>query len=240
MIPSPLLPQAQAYGYALGMLLLDEVESHVPGDTAHAGTYPYPVLFEVVAGATAARITNGDPSATGAVVESAKKLARMGVKGITSNCGFMVCYQQAVANAVSVPAALSSLLQIPLACQATGTEGRLGILTAFVGRLNQSVLALAGLPAQQKIAIGSIEDTEDWAQLAKRAIDESRFGAHLLDRAKRMVREHPDVKAILLECALFPPYARMLQDELGLPVWDFVSLVDHLYAVTHRRAPFHR
>ncbi|MFO0997253.1 MAG: hypothetical protein U1F33_11275 [Alphaproteobacteria bacterium] len=234
-----LLPQAQAYGYALGMLLLDEVESHVPGDTAHAGTYPYPVLFEVVTGASAARITNGDPTATGAVVEAAAKLARMGVKGITSNCGFMVCYQKAVASAVGVPVALSSLLQIPLACQAIGPDGRLGILTAFTSRLNQSVLALAGLPAQQKIAIDSIEDTEDWARLATHAIDEARFGAHLLARAKRMVASHPDVKAILLECALYPPYAPLIQRELGLPVWDFVSLVDHLYAVTHRRAPFH-
>lgn len=237
---SPLLPQAQAYGYALGMLLLDEVESHVPGDTAHAGTYPYPVLFEVVSGASAARITDGDPSATDAVVLSATKLARMGVRGITSNCGFMVCYQQAVARAVSVPVALSSLLQIPLACQAIGAGGRLGILTAFTSRLNQRVLALAGLPAQQKIAVDSIEDTEDWAQLATHAIDEARFGGHLLARARRMVHAYPDMKAILLECALYPPYAPMLQAELGLPVWDFVSLVDHLYAVTHRRAPFHR
>ena len=96
----PLLPQAQAYGYEIGVLLLDEVETHVPGDTAHAGTYSFPVLFQVVKGASATRITTGDPAAEADVVAAARELARMGVKGISSNCGFMLHYQRAVAAAV--------------------------------------------------------------------------------------------------------------------------------------------
>ena len=42
----PLLPQAQAYGYPVGVLLLNLVETHVPGDTANALTYDFPVLFK--------------------------------------------------------------------------------------------------------------------------------------------------------------------------------------------------
>lgn len=233
----PLLPQAQAYGYEIGILLLDEVETHVPGDTAHAGTYPFPVLFKVVPGATAARITTGDPTAAADVVAAARELARMGVKGISSNCGFMLHYQHAVAAAVDVPVMLSSLLQVPLACQVAGPDGRLGILTAFTKRLKPEVLALAGLPKDAKYAVTSIEDSPEFKGLAEQDLDTDRFGERLLDAAQEMVQRHSDIRAVLLECALFPPYAALIQEALRLPVFDFVSLISNLHAVTHRRAP---
>lgn len=233
----PLLPQAQAYGYEIGILLLDEVETHVPGDTAHAGTYPFPVLFKVVPGATATRITTGDPTAEADVVTAARELARMGVKGISSNCGFMLHYQRAVAAAVDVPVMLSSLLQVPLACQVAGSNGRLGILTAFTQRLKPEVLALAGLPKDAKYAVSSIEDSPEFKGLAEQALDTDRFGKRLLNAAQEMVQRHPDIRALLLECALFPPYAALIQDALRLPVFDFVSLITNLHAVTHRRSP---
>ena len=59
------LPQPQAYGYEVGVLLLNFLEPHVPGDTAHAGTYEFPVLFKVVETASVDAITNGDLSVTG-------------------------------------------------------------------------------------------------------------------------------------------------------------------------------
>lgn len=230
----PLLPQAQAYGYEIGILLLDEVETHVPGDTAHAGTYPFPVLFKVVPGATAPRITTGDPSAQAAVVEAARELARMGVKGISSNCGFMLHYQSAVAAAVDVPVMLSSLLQIPLACQAIGPNARLGILTAFTKRLKPEVLALAGLPEGAKIAVSSIETSPEFRNLAVQDLDSGQFGERLLDAAKELVQRHGDIRAILLECALFPPYAKLIQNALNLPVFDFVSLIRYLHGIAQR------
>lgn len=230
----PLLPQAQAYGYEIGILLLDEVETHVPGDTAHAGTYPFPVLFKVVPGATATRITTGDPSAQADVVEAARELARMGVKGISSNCGFMLHYQSAVAAAVDVPVMLSSLLQIPLACQAIGPHARLGILTAFTKRLKPEVLALAGLPEGAKIAVSSIETSPEFRNLAVQDLDSGQFGERLLDAAKELVQRHGDIRAILLECALFPPYAKLIQNALNLPVFDFVSLIRYLHGIAQR------
>lgn len=230
----PLLPQAQAYGYEIGILLLDEVETHVPGDTAHAGTYPFPVLFKVVPGATATRITTGDPSAQADVVEAARELARMGVKGISSNCGFMLHYQSAVAAAVDVPVMLSSLLQIPLACQAIGPNARLGILTAFTKRLKPEVLALAGLPEGAKIAVSSIETSPEFRNLAVQDLDSGQFGERLLDAAKELVQRHGDIRAILLECALFPPYAKLIQNALNLPVFDFVSLIRYLHGIAQR------
>jgi len=43
--------------------------------------------------------------------------------------------------------------------------------------------------------------------------------------ARRLVAEHPDVGAIVLECTNMPPYTADIQRETGRPVFDIVSLV---------------
>ena len=230
-----LLPNPQAYGYQLGILLLDEVETHVPGDTAHAATFPFPVLFKVVEGATAYRVTTGDSEIQTNVVRAAQALEAAGVKGIASNCGFMLHYQDAVSKAVEVPAMLSSLLQLPMIAAAVGAGRTIGILTAFVERLGDNVLALSGLPSMAKIAVTSIEHTEEFKGLATKDLDTELFEARLVEAAQSLFDQHDDIGALLLECALFPPYAPALQRRFNVPVFDFVSLVDHLHAVTHRR-----
>jgi len=48
--------------------------------------------------------------------------------------------------------------------------------------------------------------------------------------ARRLVSEHPDVGAIVLECTNMPPYAADIQRETGLVVFDIVSLVNMVHA----------
>src|SRR5437773_2724241 len=43
--------------------------------------------------------------------------------------------------------------------------------------------------------------------------------------ARRLVAEHPDIGALVLECTNMPPYTADIQRETGLPVFDIVSLV---------------
>lgn len=232
-----LLPQPQAYGHQLGLLLLDEVETHVPGDTAHAATYPFPVLFKVVEGASAYRVTTGDPDVEASVVAAALELEAAGVRGISSNCGFMVHYQNAVTNAVRIPAMLSSLLQLPMIAAAIGSQRTIGVVTAFVDRLGDNVLALAGLSPNVNIAVTSIEHSDEFVGLGTQDLDTECFEARLVEAIQSLLETHDDIGALLLECALFPPYAPALQRRFNVPVFDFISLVDHLYSVTHRRAP---
>jgi Asp/Glu/hydantoin racemase len=48
--------------------------------------------------------------------------------------------------------------------------------------------------------------------------------------ARRLVSDHPEVGAIVLECTNMPPYTEDIQRETGLPVFDITSLVNMVHA----------
>src|SRR5690554_6396095 len=52
---------ADTYGHAIGILLLDYRGPFIPGDVGNATTYGYPVLFKLVKGLTLDRVLAGDP-----------------------------------------------------------------------------------------------------------------------------------------------------------------------------------
>jgi hypothetical protein len=47
-----------------------------------------------------------------------------------------------------------------------------------------------------------------------------------MELAGNIRREHPEVGAILLECSDLPPYAWAIQKASGLPVYDFITLIN--------------
>jgi Asp/Glu/hydantoin racemase len=230
-----LLPQAQAYGYEVGILLLNLVETHAPGDTAHASTYEYPVLFKVVEAAEVGKVAKGDKTVEAEIVKAALELERMGVKAISSNCGFMLHYQDAVRSAVRIPVFLSSLLQLPIISRTIAPGRAIAILTAFKERLTPEMLRLAGLPDGREVVVSSIESSPEFRNMRIEDLDTEAFGARLEEEAARLFAATKDIGAILLECALFTPYARRLQRRFEVPVYDFVSLIDYARYVTHRR-----
>ncbi len=222
-------PSAEAYGLMAGVLMLEANESRVPGDMGNASSYGYPVVFKTVPGATVERTTKGDPALEAAVVESARELESRGVRCITSNCGFMVKFQAAVAEAVGVPVGLSSLIQLPVV--ATSLGGRpIGIITAHSDRLNQDILALSGLHAETPIVVTGLQDGPEFIGILEErgALDTDRLEGEMIEAAERLVAMEPDLGAIVLECALLPAYAGAVQAATGLPVFDFLTLANYL------------
>jgi hypothetical protein len=45
------------------------------------------------------------------------------------------------------------------------------------------------------------------------------------------------VGAILLECSLLPPYAAALQAAVGVPVFDYVTMINYVFSAVVRQ-PF--
>ena len=52
---------ADSYGHAVGILLVDYHGPFVPGDVGNASSYGYPVLYKMVPGLTFDRVLARDP-----------------------------------------------------------------------------------------------------------------------------------------------------------------------------------
>lgn len=230
-----ILPQPQAYGYEVGVLLLDLTEAHVPGDTAHVATYDYPVLFRVMEGVSGEQVLAGDRSVEPKIVAMARELERMGVKAISSNCGFMLHYQEAVRAAVDIPVALSSLLQLPGLARMISPDKKIAVLAGAQRLVTPDLLRLAGLSNVHDIVVTSIEGTSEFDNFMTTDIDTDAFGKRLEEATDDLFARHANIGGLLLECAIFTPYAARLQQRYNVPTADFVSLIDYLHDITHRK-----
>ena len=133
------------YGASVGILLLESRFPRIPGDGGNAGTWPFPMLYRVVGGATPDKVVR---DRGGGIVEdfaaAARELVAIGADGITTNCGFLVLYQDRLAQACGVPVAASSLLQVPWVERLLPPGRRVGVVTVEAGSLTPRHLECAG------------------------------------------------------------------------------------------------
>jgi hypothetical protein len=228
---------AESYGHAVGILLLDARLPFIPGDVANASSYRYPVLYKTVPGLSTAVCLAGAPAFSAAVVKAARELEAQGVRAISSDCGFMLQFQSAVRNAVTVPVCLSSLLQLPLVAQALDPSRPIGVITADSSNLTPEFLARAEIRIKNPLVIRGLQAEPEFKSAVlgeKGALDSDAITEETVAVAKQMVNEHPGMGAILLECSMLPPYARAVQDGTGLPVFDFITMIDFFQKGTHQ------
>jgi Asp/Glu/hydantoin racemase len=216
------------YGAPLGILMLEARFPRIPGDMGNAGTWPFPVLYRVVRGASPERVVlQGARGLLPDFIAAAQDLVAQGAEAITTNCGFLSLFQRELQAAVGVPVAASSLLQVPWV-QATLPPGRrVGVLTVSKGSLTPAHLEAAGVPLDTPI-MGTEGGREFFRVLIKAEaedMDVALAEQDILEAGQALVAAHPEVGAIVLECTNMPPYAAALQAALGLPVFDIYSLI---------------
>ncbi len=220
------------YGAPLGILMLEARFARVPGDMGNGLTWPFPVLYRVVRGASPERVVlDGARGLLPDFVAAARDLVDLGAEAITTNCGFLSLFQAELAAAVGVPVATSSLMQVPWV-QATLPPGRrVGVVTVSAPSLTARHLEAAGAPIDTPIAgtEGGQELFRVLIKAEKHDLDTALAEADILAAGRDLVARHPEVGAIVLECTNMPPYAAALQAELGLPVYDIYTLVAWLH-----------
>src|SRR5258707_8150985 len=93
------------YGIELGILMLDTRMPRIPGDVGNAETWPFPAHYIVVKGADTSRIMGKDPDPTllAPFIDAARELEHLGVRAITTSCGFLAIFQRELQAAVGVP-----------------------------------------------------------------------------------------------------------------------------------------
>ena len=226
-------------GPALGLLMLDTRFERAPGDVGHPRTFGFPVLRQVVPGARVSRVVRSDPAPEllDPFVAAGRELIARGAVGISTSCGFLAPFQRQLADALAVPVAISSLLQVPWVDALLPAGRRSGVITARASALSPALLQSAGAPPDTPVAgmppggrferLVLLEQMPEAAEVDQEAVAiESGFGDELVLAGRSLVRRHPEVGAIVLECTNLPPWRHRLAAELGCPVFDITTLLN--------------
>jgi hypothetical protein len=215
------------YGASVGILMLETRFPRIPGDMGNAETWPFPVLYKVVPGASPRRVVcEKAEGLLDGFLAAAAELVRLGADGITTTCGFLSLYQKEIAANVGVPVATSSLMQVPFIERVLPPGNRVGILTVSAANLTAEHLSAAGAdPATPVVG------TDGGSEFSRVMInDEERLDVAAAERdilaaGDRLVASHDGIGAVLLECTNMVPYARALSQRLRLPVFSIYTFV---------------
>lgn len=207
----------------LGILMLETRFPRPVGDVGNADTYAragIPVRFATVQGATPRRIVQeADPAFLQPFIDAARDLERQGAALLSTSCGFLASYQDALSRAVAIPVLTSSLLQ-------ARRFAHPGIVTIDAASLTPALLLAAGVPAGTPVQgvqpgcefhrrILSNDSTMDLAQAEQ----------DVVAAATDLVQRNPGVSDIVLECTNMPPYRNAIARATGLPVHDIETLL---------------
>lgn len=215
------------YGASIGILMLDTVFPRIPGDFGNAATWPFPVMYRIVRGASPHRVVRERADGLlDAFIESGKQLVADGADGLTTTCGFLSLFQEELARAVDVPVAASSLMQVPMVEKLLPPGKRVGVMAVSRENLTSDHLAAAGAALDTPI-VGTETGREFFHFIMENrpTMNVSACRLDLLDAGRQLVSDHPDVGAVVLECTNMGPYAPELRRELGIPIFSGISFI---------------
>ncbi len=215
------------YGAAVGVMMLETKFPRIHGDIANAATWPFPLHYRVVRGATPNLVVKNDPRLlVDDFIAVGRELVRMGADGLTTNCGFLSLIQDQIKDALGVPVATSSLMQIPMVQSLLPGNKRVGVLTISKSSLTDEHLIAAGAPLDTPV-VGTDNGRQFTTAILEDhpEIDFDDCLADLLDAATELTRTYENIGAIVLECTNMVPYAAQIRHLTGLPVYSIYTFI---------------
>lgn len=219
------------YGVSIGILMLDTAFERFNGDVGNARTWPFPVQYKVVSGASPDRVTGArDLSLLPAFKAGADELVAGGVDAIATTCGFLALYQKELAAHCPVPVATSALLQVSMVASILPAGRHPAILTFSAEDLTQRHLEAVGVDPKTPV-FGMPADSKFQRSIrdGDRSVAFATLRREVLDVAAGMLATDPAIGAVIAECTNLTPYSRDIRKLLGVPVFDVVSLVHWLH-----------
>ena len=105
--------------------------------------------------------------------------------------------------------------------------------------LTPSLFEACGIPEEMRArcVVKGAQDQEEFPNIltGEGGLDYEKVGDEVCGLARQLVEENPDIGAILLECTDMPPYAHRVQAELGLPVYDAITLIKYAMSVVSQK-----
>lgn len=215
------------YGASVGILMLNARFPRIPGDMGNALSWPFPVHYKIVEEASPDRVVR--QNAAGLLdrfIEAGQELIDRGADGITTNCGFLALFQKELSQALRVPVATSSLMQVPFVDSLLPEGKRAGILTISADTLTPAHLEGAGVKIDTPV-FGTQNGKEFTRAILNNegTLDIELARQDNVDAALAFLKQHPEIGALVLECTNMVPYAADIRAATGVPVYSIHSFV---------------
>lgn len=219
-------------GYAVGILHIDDVfYPLLPGNVVNACTYDFPVRMKAVPNLDVPGLLSGDPRFGRPIIEAALELQKEGMRAVSGACGFFGFFQKEVAAALDIPVALSSMVQAPWIRATLKPGQKIGVLTADQASLTDRLLENCNIEDRDLLVIRDLRHAPQFSAIleGRGSFDNGEVKNEVVGKAVELVAENDNIGAILLECSDMPPYAAYVQRAVGLPVFDFITLIRWLH-----------
>lgn len=221
-------------GWPIGIIYIDEVYyPMLPGNIVNGYTFDFPVRLRAVEGLDIPNLFNCGDSVYDAIMAACKKLESEGCRAISSACGFFGNYHRQVADAMDIPIALSSLVQLPWIETILKPSQKIGVLTADATSITDRLFESCGVSKelQEKLVVRGLGKEPEFSCIleGRGEFDNAEVEQELIRAALEITEANPEIGAILLECSDMPPYAAAIQAATGLPVFDFTTLIRWLH-----------
>jgi len=66
-------------------------------------------------------------------------------------------------------------------------------------------------------------------------LDVKRLETEVVEVATKLIKENPDIGAIVLECSDMPPFAAAIHEAVNLPIFDFITFINMVYLATVKK-----
>ena len=234
-----MLDHQQMSGYSVGIIYIEDVwYPMVPGNVVNACTYDFPVRMRAVPNLDIDRLFRADPTVADDIIALGRHMIeREGIRALCSACGFFGNYHRQVADALDIPVALSSLVQVPWVRSLLRTRQKIGVLTADQSSISERMLKSCGIDDPGLLVVKDLRHAPEFSAILeyRGQFDNGKVRQEVVGAALELLKEDADLGAIVLECSDMPPYAAAVQAATQLPVFDFITLIRWLHHATTQR-----
>lgn len=229
-------PGRPTAGFKIGILALGTRHRLVLGNVQHAGSFGFPVLYEIVRDVSTEDLMRGEPGAAGPILRSALALEAAGVEAIVGACGSFANYQSEVAAAVKIPVFMSILLEAPLLLRCLPATQQLGIVFANAATFTDEVRHQCGIADTGRIVAIGADAVPAFAPILAQepTLDDAALREGLVSLVLATLGRYPAIGAWLLQCSDLPPYASAIRRATGRPVFDTATLIRHVHDALHK------
>lgn len=221
--------------------MLESYVPRIPGDPGHAATLNFPVCYEVVEGFPFSNLVNVNRKGIDNVLDAISRLEAKGVDFIAANCGLWGPFQEELAAYMSIPFVATPLEFVPFLKRFIHPSKKIGVIAGDTALLSDKHLKAARID-RSEIVIAGMEGCDEFRGVMfdhAPEMDVSAMRQGVVDAAHILKERSDAVGAVVIECSNLIAFRADIQNVLGVPVFDVVSLIE-MFASGFRKHNFYQ